>query len=89
MHADDGYAGHWLANHEGVTQGNPFTMIIYGIGMLLLTKMPKMAVPRCLQPWYTDDAADGGNFDEVEKCLVYYKLRGQREKNSPSQPNLF
>ena len=57
--ADDGYAGHWIWSHEGVTQGDPLVMIIYGLSMLQLTLALKAAVPSALQPWYADDTAVG------------------------------
>ena len=38
VRADDEYTGHWLASCEGITQDNPLEMILYGIGLLLLTK---------------------------------------------------
>ena len=46
-------------------------MIIYGIGMLPLTRSLKGQIKDLLQPWYADDAAAGGKF---EKILEYYKL---------------
>ena len=48
--ANDGYTGHWLWSREGVTQDNPLAMILYGLGMLLLTLHLKVAVPTVLQP---------------------------------------
>ena len=35
---DDGYEADFLMSKEGVTQGDPLIMILYGIGMLRLTK---------------------------------------------------
>ena len=67
MRANDGYAGHWLWSREAVTQGDPLAMILYGLGMLLLTLHLKAVVPNALQPWYANDAVVGGNFDEVKK----------------------
>ena len=60
VRADDGYAGHWLWSHEG---------ILYGIGMLPLTLQMKAAVPTALPPWYADDVADGGSFEEIKKVF--------------------
>ena len=50
-------------------QGKPLAMILYGIGMLPLTLQLKAAVPTCLQPWYADNAAVGGSFDDVKKVF--------------------
>ena len=54
-----------------MTQGDPLAMILYGLGMLPLMLMLKAAVPSALQPWYADDAAIGGNFDEVMQVFNY------------------
>ena len=62
---DDGYDGEWLASKEGVTQGDPLSMILYGIGMLPLTRELKEAVPGCNQPWYADDVGAAGSFDDI------------------------
>ena len=37
VRADDRHGDHWLVSREGVTQGDPLTMILYEIGMLPLT----------------------------------------------------
>ena len=41
---------------EGVTQGDPLAMIVYGIGVLPLIKNLKRAILDVTQPWYADDA---------------------------------
>ena len=46
-------------------------MIIYGVGMLPLTRSLKRQILDCLQPWYADDAAAGGKFDAIGR---YYNL---------------
>ena len=48
VRADDRYAGHWLASCEGDMQGNPLAIILYGIGMLLLTLQLKVEVSTSL-----------------------------------------
>ena len=57
VHADDGYAGHWLWSCEGVKQGDPLAMIFYGLGMLPLKLMLKANVHSALQLLYADYAA--------------------------------
>ena len=52
-----------------MTQRDPLAMIIYGIGMLLLTLQLKAAVPTSLQPWFVKDAAVGGGFEEVTEVF--------------------
>ena len=41
---------------EGVTQGYPFTVVTYGVGIILLIKHLKLTYPDVMQPWYADDA---------------------------------
>ena len=44
-------------------------MILYGIGILPLTLQLKAVEPTVLQPWYADDTAIGGSFDNVKKVF--------------------
>ena len=55
-------SGHFLYSKEGVTKGDPLTMIAYGIWVLHLIREPQGAHLRVTQPWYPDDAGAGGNF---------------------------
>ena len=71
VRATDGHDGEWLVSKEGVTQGDPLSMVIYGLAMMPLATYLKSAVPNALQTWYADDAAAGGKFDELR---VYFKL---------------
>ena len=76
VHTDDSYASHWLASHEGVTQGNPLSMILYGIDMLPFTLQLKVAVPTALQPWYADNTAAGGNFEDIIRVFNLLQTTG-------------
>ena len=60
-----------LFSKEGATQGDPLSMIIYGVGMLPLTRSLKRQCKDCIQPWYADDAAAGGKFTAI---MSYYDL---------------
>ena len=46
-----------LWSKEGVTQGDPLAMMLYGIAILPLAHLLKMEYPSVLQPWYADDSA--------------------------------
>ena len=59
-------SGHFLHSKEGVTQGDPLAMIIYGIGVLPLIRELREAHPRVTHPWYPDDAGAGGTFAKVQ-----------------------
>ena len=56
---EDG-SGHFLHSKEGVTQGDPLAMIAYGIVVLPLIRDLRRAHPCVMQPWYADDAWEGG-----------------------------
>ena len=55
-----------LNSREGVTQGGPLAMIVYGIGILPLIKNLERAIPDVTHPWYTDDAGALGTFARLE-----------------------
>ena len=52
-------SGHFLHSKEGVTQGDPFAIIVYGIGVIPLIWGLWVAHPCVTQPWYPDDAGQG------------------------------
>ena len=65
MRSKDGESPTFLHSKEGVTQGDPLSMVIYGVGMLPLTTKLQEEVPSCIQPWYADDAGAGGKLDGI------------------------
>jgi hypothetical protein len=74
VRAQDGLAI-FLFSKEGVTQGDPLAMIIYGILLLPLIQRLKNELPTVDQPWYADDAGAGGTFPELRayvKALEKY-----------------
>ena len=56
-------SGKFLHSKEGMTQGDPLAMIVYGIGVLPIIREVRNAQPRVTQPWYADDAGAGGTFE--------------------------
>ena len=77
------WSGHFSHSKEGVTQGDPLSMITYGIGVLPLIRELWDAHPRISQPWYSDDAGAGGSFRNI---LVHFKdlqVRGPPWRYSP------
>ena len=57
-----GGEGHFLYIKEGVMQGDPLTMIPYGLRFIPLIRKLQVEHPKFTQPWYTDDAGAGGTF---------------------------
>ena len=67
---------HFLHSKEGVTQGDPFAMIAYGIGVLSLIRDLRRAHPHVTQPWYSDEMVAGGKFVEIMDHLRDFQRRG-------------
>ena len=58
-----------ILGKEGVTQGDPLAMALYGITTPLLAEILRENFPDVLQPWYADDAAMQGPPDRVAACF--------------------
>ena len=61
---------------EGVIQGVPLAMIVYGIGILPLINNLKQEIPCVTQPWYSDDAGSLGTFARLETYFDYLTRQG-------------
>ena len=51
-------------------------MISYGIGVLPLIRELRGVQPRVTQPWYSDDAEEGGKFQKILKHFRDLQARG-------------
>ena len=49
-----------LASKEGVTQGDPLSMVLYGLALTPLAEWLLAAEPTLMQAWYADDSAMAG-----------------------------
>ena len=58
-----------ILSQEGVTQGDPLAMVLYGIALLPLVEALRKEFPDVLQPWYADDAAMQGSPARVVACF--------------------
>ena len=58
-----------ILSKEGVTQGDPLAMALYGIALLPLAELLREEFPEVLQLWYADDAAMKGAPLRVGKCF--------------------
>ena len=54
-----------ILSQEGSTQGDPVSMIVYGLSMAPIAEALREEVPKVVQPWYADDTAMGGPSKEV------------------------
>ena len=59
-----------ILSKEGVTQGCPLAMILYGVALLPLSEVLRRKVPEAVQPWYADDAAMAGRASEVRELMT-------------------
>ena len=64
-----GLAALVILSMEGVTQGDPLAMALYGIALLPLIEHLRSRHPRVLQPWYADDGAMRGTGRDVAACF--------------------
>jgi hypothetical protein len=56
---------HLLHSKEGVPQGDPISMVAYGILLLPLIHLLKEAYLAVDQPWYANDAGAGAEFGAI------------------------
>ena len=66
-----------LNSNEGVTQGDPLSMVLYGLALLPLSEYLRKEVPDVLQPWYADDCMLVGKASHIDKALGLIKERGE------------
>ena len=55
-----------IHSREGVTQGDPLSMIAYSIGILPLINNLKREIPDITQTWYVGDSGSLGEFAILE-----------------------
>jgi hypothetical protein len=63
---DDCYT---LFSQEGVTQGDPLSMILYGLALVPLANRLMECEPEVVQPWYADDCAMAGPASGVKRAV--------------------
>ena len=49
-----------ILSKEGVVQGNPLAMVLYGLAIVPLAEMLREAETEVVQPWYADNKAMSG-----------------------------
>ena len=65
-----------ILSREGVTQGDPLSMVLYGITLVPLTKELRAADTGLLSPFYADDAAFDGLVRRIAQLLKMLMRRG-------------
>eukprot|EP00956_Cyclotella_meneghiniana_P019732 scaffold34249_cov24-Cyclotella_meneghiniana.AAC.2 len=72
----DAEAAYWLEGQEGLSQGDPLAMLLYGIALMPLAERMQDAVPGALQPWFADDSAIAGTSEQCAECLHFLCKEG-------------
>ena len=65
-----------ILRREGVTQGDPFSMVLYGITLAPLAEELRTADPGLLSPFYADDAVFDGSAPRSAQLLKLLMKRG-------------
>jgi hypothetical protein len=71
-----GRAGYTLLSEEGVTQGDPLSMLLYGLALVPLAERLRAAFPEVLQAWYADDSVLQGRTSGIASCMAELKRLG-------------
>ena len=58
-----------ILSREGVTQGDPFSMVLYGITLVPLAEEIRVADPGLRSNFYADDASFGGSAQRSAQLL--------------------
>ena len=74
---------HIVTSREGVTQGDPLLMVLYGLPLLPLSKSMRTEDPGIFQPWYADDAGMRGLAWRNAKLLQVLMGKGPYHCYSP------
>ena len=67
---------HVILSKEGVTQGDPLSMVLYGITLVPLAERLRKAHPTVLQPWYADDMAMAGPVEDIAGAMEHLQRWG-------------
>lgn len=67
MHGDSSKRSHILFCEEGVSQGCPASMVLYGLLLLPFINKLKELFPDLFSPWFADDGSAGGKLDSLHR----------------------
>jgi hypothetical protein len=70
------WQGYTLLSSEGVTQGNPLSMILYGLTLVPLAKTLQRAHPEVVQAWYANDRLLKGRTLQVAAAMTLLQCLG-------------
>jgi hypothetical protein len=67
---------HVLLSREGVTQGDPLSMLLYGVALVPLVEELRQADPMVMSPFYADDAVLDGGTRRLARLLRFLMEKG-------------
>ena len=68
-----------ILSREGVTQGDPLSMVLYGLSLTPLAMAIRREVPEVVSPWYADDGAMAGKTKDIRPAMqLLMRLGPQR-----------
>ncbi len=70
----DGHTASFLDGQEGVSQGDPLSMLLYGVALLPLVERVNEAYPGALIPWFANDMAFTGS---ASNCAGGFNLTSE------------
>jgi hypothetical protein len=77
-----------LHSREGITQGDPLSMIVYGLALVPLAKILHDEFPVVLQPWYANDTAMEDRVSDVARVMDRLKEAGPARGYYPEPEKL-
>ena len=75
-----------MLSSEGVTQGDPLSMVLYGLALVPLAKHLRSEVPEITSPFYADDSAFSGPVSKIYKAMKVLEKHGPSRGYYP-EPN--
>jgi len=70
-------------SEEGVTQGNPLAMILYGLALIPLVEQLQKAFPDVILPFYADDAGMSGQVSCIAAAMKLLDVLGPAQGYYP------
>jgi hypothetical protein len=71
-----GRSGYTLLSAEGVTQGDPLSMVLYGLALVPLADTLRQEHPAVIQAWYADDSALQGRTSAIAAAMTSLQRLG-------------
>ncbi|KAL7503120.1 hypothetical protein ACHAXN_000965, partial [Cyclotella atomus] len=60
-----------IEGEEGLSQGDPLAMVLYGVALMPLAEHLRECVPDAMTPWYADDSAGVGRAEACARAMLF------------------